>query len=162
MGQAFVIDNRAGASGLIGTEIVAKAPRDGYTMLAMNCAHTANPSLFRKLPYDSLADFTPVTHINSTWGNILLVNPTVPGGRPRGHRAPRPRRSREGDRHAGGAQRAGEAVAGPRRQLAGGIQRVPAEGYRPLRYHREEDRPSTPINQGECRKAKVLWDASRQ
>src|SRR5258706_1498010 len=78
MGQAFVIDNRAGASGLIGTEIVAKAPRDGYTMLAMNCAHTANPSLFRKLPYDSLADFTPVTQINSTWGNILLVHPTVP------------------------------------------------------------------------------------
>jgi len=78
MGQAFVIDNRAGASGLIGTELVAKAPRDGYTMLAMNCAHTANPSLFKKLPYDSLADFTPITQINSTWGNILLVHPTVP------------------------------------------------------------------------------------
>jgi tripartite-type tricarboxylate transporter receptor subunit TctC len=78
MGQAFVIDNRAGASGFIGTELVAKAPKDGYTMLAMNCAHAANPSLFRKLPYDSLADFTPVIQINSTWGNILLVHPTVP------------------------------------------------------------------------------------
>jgi len=78
MGQAFVIDNRAGASGLIGTEFVAKAPKDGYTMLAMNCAHTANPSLFKKLPYDALADFTPVTQINATWGNILLVHPTVP------------------------------------------------------------------------------------
>src|SRR5258706_5440942 len=49
MGQAFVIDNRAGANGLIRTEIVAEAPRARYTMLAMNCAHTANPSLFRKL-----------------------------------------------------------------------------------------------------------------
>ena len=78
MGQAFVIDNRAGASGFIGTELVAKAPKDGYTMLAMNCAHTANPSLFKKLPYDALADFTPVTQINATWGNILLVHPTVP------------------------------------------------------------------------------------
>jgi len=78
MGQAFVIDNRAGASGFIGTELVAKAPKDGYTMLAVNCAHTANPSLYRKLPYDTLADFTPVVQINVTWGNILLVHPTVP------------------------------------------------------------------------------------
>jgi tripartite-type tricarboxylate transporter receptor subunit TctC len=78
LGQAFVIDNRAGAGGLIGTEFVAKAPKDGYTMLAINCAHTANPSLYKKLPYDTLADFTPVIQINSTWGNILLVHPTVP------------------------------------------------------------------------------------
>jgi tripartite-type tricarboxylate transporter receptor subunit TctC len=77
-GQAFVIDNRAGAGGTIGTEIVAKAPKDGYTMLAMNCAHAANPSLYRKLPYDTLADFQPVIQINVTWGNILLVHPTVP------------------------------------------------------------------------------------
>jgi len=67
LGQAFVIDNRAGASGLIGTELVAKAPKDGYTMLAMNCAHTANPSFFRKLPYDSLADFTPVIQVELIW-----------------------------------------------------------------------------------------------
>lgn len=78
MGQAFVIDNRAGAGGLIGTDVVAKAPKDGYTMLAINCAHTANPSLYKKLPYDTLADFAPVVQINSTWGNILLVHPTVP------------------------------------------------------------------------------------
>ena len=78
LGQQFVIENRAGASGTIGTEVVFRAPRDGYTMLAMNCAHSANPSLFKKLPYDALADFAPVTQINSTWGNILLVHPTVP------------------------------------------------------------------------------------
>jgi len=78
LGQSFVIENRAGAGGLIGTELVAKAPKDGYTMLAVNCAHTANPSLYKKLPYDTLADFTPVVQINVTWGNILAVHPTVP------------------------------------------------------------------------------------
>ena len=78
LGQPFVIDNRAGAGGQIGTELVAKAPKDGYTMLAINCAHTANPSIYKKLPYDTLADFTPVVQINVTWGNILAVHPTVP------------------------------------------------------------------------------------
>ena len=78
LGQSFVIENRPGAGGIIGSEIVARAPKDGYTMLAMNCAHTANPSLYKKLPYDTLADFQPVIQINSTWGNILVVHPTVP------------------------------------------------------------------------------------
>src|SRR5688572_17485667 len=50
LGQQFLIDSRPGASGIIGTEIVAKSPRDGYTLLAQNCSHAANPSLFRKLP----------------------------------------------------------------------------------------------------------------
>ncbi len=78
LGQQFVIDNRPGASGIIGTEAAARAPRDGYTLLAMNCAHSANPSLFKKLPYDALADFAPVTQINATWGNLLVVHPAVP------------------------------------------------------------------------------------
>ena len=78
LGQPFVIDNRPGASGTIGTEAAARAPRDGYTLLAMNCAHSANPSLFKKLPYDALADFAPVTQINVTWGNLLVVHPSVP------------------------------------------------------------------------------------
>jgi tripartite-type tricarboxylate transporter receptor subunit TctC len=78
LGQQFVIDSRPGASGIIGTELVAKSPRDGYTLLAQNCSHAANPSLFRKLPYDSLADFTPVSQINRTWGNILLAHPSIP------------------------------------------------------------------------------------
>lgn len=78
MGQQFLIDNRPGASGTIGTEIVAKAPRDGYTMLVTNCSHSSNPSHYKKLPYDSLADFTPVTQINVTYGNLLVVHPSVP------------------------------------------------------------------------------------
>jgi tripartite-type tricarboxylate transporter receptor subunit TctC len=78
LGQPFVIENRPGASGTIGTELVVKAPRDGYTLLFTNCAHSANPSLLKKLPYDSLADLAPITQTNSTYGNILVVHPSVP------------------------------------------------------------------------------------
>jgi tripartite-type tricarboxylate transporter receptor subunit TctC len=77
-GQQFLIDNRPGASGTIGTEIVAKAPRDGYTILVTNCSHSSNPSHYKKLPYDSIADFAPITQINVTYGNLLVVHPSVP------------------------------------------------------------------------------------
>ena len=78
MGQQFLIDNRPGASGTIGTELVAKAPRDGYTIMVTNCSHSSNPSQYKKLPYDSLADFAPITQINATYGNLLVVHPSVP------------------------------------------------------------------------------------
>ena len=78
LGQQFLIDNRPGASGTIGTELVARAPRDGYTLLYTNCAHSSNPSHYRKLPYDSVADFMPVTQSNVTYGNVLVVHPSVP------------------------------------------------------------------------------------
>ncbi len=78
MGQQFLIDNRPGASGTIGTELVAKAPRDGYTVLVTNCSHSSNPSQHKKLPYDSVADFAPITQINATYGNLLVVHPSVP------------------------------------------------------------------------------------
>jgi tripartite-type tricarboxylate transporter receptor subunit TctC len=77
-GQQFVIDNRPGASGTIATELVARAPRDGYTLLYTNCSHSSNPAHHRKLPYDSLADFAPVTQSNVTYGNMLVVHPAVP------------------------------------------------------------------------------------
>jgi tripartite-type tricarboxylate transporter receptor subunit TctC len=78
LGQQFVIDNRPGASGTIATELVARAPRDGYTLLYTNCSHSSNPAHHRKLPYDSLADFAPVTQSNVTYGNMLVVHPAVP------------------------------------------------------------------------------------
>src|SRR5262245_3882901 len=78
LGQQFLIDNRPGASGTIGTELVAKAPRDGYTALWTNCAHSSNPSHYKRLPYDSIADFAPVTQSNATYGNVLVVHPSVP------------------------------------------------------------------------------------
>ena len=59
-GQQVVIDNRTGADGIIASEIVANATRDGYTLLMNALGHAANPSLYRKLPYDTLKDFTPI------------------------------------------------------------------------------------------------------
>ena len=78
MGQPFVIENRAGASGTIGTELVARAPRDGYTMLVHNCAYGSNVSFYKKLPFDPVADFAPITLLDVTSGNLLVLHPSVP------------------------------------------------------------------------------------
>jgi len=64
-GQTFVVDNRQGASGAIGTALVAKAPADGYTYLFAFDTHAINPGLYRKLPYDTFKDFTPVMLIGT-------------------------------------------------------------------------------------------------
>ena len=77
IGANFVIDNRAGAGGTIGTEIVAKAPPDGYTILVCSSSHTINPSVYKKLGYDPARDFAPVTMIASGPG-LLVVHPSVP------------------------------------------------------------------------------------
>jgi len=76
-GQSVVVDNRAGGGTVIGTEIVAKAPPDGYTLLVTPAPFTVNPSLLKKLPYDALNDFTPITLINTT-PLVVVVNPGVP------------------------------------------------------------------------------------
>ncbi len=78
MGQPFVIENRAGASGTIGTDLVAKAPRDGYTMLVNNCSYSSNMSFYKKLPFDPVADFAPITLLDVTSGNLLVLHPSVP------------------------------------------------------------------------------------
>ncbi|HUP95171.1 MAG TPA: tripartite tricarboxylate transporter substrate binding protein, partial [Burkholderiales bacterium] len=70
-------DNRAGAGGTIGTEIVAKAPPDGYTILVASSSHTINPSVYKKIAYEPLRDFAPVTLIASGPG-LLVVHPSVP------------------------------------------------------------------------------------
>ncbi len=77
-GQQFVFDYRTGAGGTIGTAIVARSPKDGYTLLATNCSHSANPSFYNKLPYDTLGEFAPVSQINATYGNLLVVHPSLP------------------------------------------------------------------------------------
>jgi tripartite-type tricarboxylate transporter receptor subunit TctC len=77
LGQPVVIDNRGGASSVIGTELVARAAADGYTMLLITTTHTVNPGLMKKLPYDSIRDFAPVT-LAVTQPNILAVHPSVP------------------------------------------------------------------------------------
>lgn len=78
IGQPFVFDNRPGASGTIGSDVVAKAPRDGYTLLITNCSHSSNAAYYRKLAYDSLADFAPITQMDATSGNLLVVHSLVP------------------------------------------------------------------------------------
>lgn len=77
MGQQVVVDNRAGASGIIGTDIAAKAPADGYTILMMSLTFTVNPSLSKKLPYDTEKDLVPVTLVASA-PLMLVVHPSVP------------------------------------------------------------------------------------
>src|SRR5258706_5891187 len=77
MGQRVVVDNRAGASGNIGSDIVAKAPPDGYTWLMINNAQAANVSLYSKLPYDLIRDFAPVTQVDSS-PHVVLVHPSLP------------------------------------------------------------------------------------
>jgi tripartite-type tricarboxylate transporter receptor subunit TctC len=76
IGQNVVIDNRAGANYIIGSEIVAHAPPDGYTLLFTAGAHTINPSLYRKLPYDTLRDFTPIAHVCDSTGLVIVVHPS--------------------------------------------------------------------------------------
>jgi len=77
-GQQIVIDNRGGAGGLIGAEMAARAVADGYTLfLGGSGSHGTNPNLYRKLPYDPVADFSPVTLIAST-PYILTSNPALP------------------------------------------------------------------------------------
>lgn len=77
IGQQVVMDNRPGAGANIGAEIAAKSPADGYTLLMGNIAHAINVSLYRKLGYDLVRDFSPVTLIAST-PNILVVHPSIP------------------------------------------------------------------------------------
>jgi tripartite-type tricarboxylate transporter receptor subunit TctC len=77
-GQPVVIDNRPGAGGNIGSDLVAKAAPDGYTLLmATISTHAINVSLYKKLPFDSVRDFAPVSRIG-TLPNILIVHPSVP------------------------------------------------------------------------------------
>jgi tripartite-type tricarboxylate transporter receptor subunit TctC len=77
LGQQVIVDNRPGASGIVGTELAAKAPPDGYTLLMMSLTLTVNPSLYRKLPYDTTKDLVPVSLIASA-PLMLVVNPALP------------------------------------------------------------------------------------
>jgi tripartite-type tricarboxylate transporter receptor subunit TctC len=77
MGQTFVVDNRPGAGSLNGTETVAKAAPDGYTLLCVAASFSINPSLHEKLPFDPVRDFAPITRL-AALPHILVVHPTVP------------------------------------------------------------------------------------
>jgi tripartite-type tricarboxylate transporter receptor subunit TctC len=77
LGQRVVIDNRPGANGVLATDLTAKAPPDGYTLLMVNLGHTVNPGLYKKLPYDTVRDFSAITLVVMLT-NILVVHPSLP------------------------------------------------------------------------------------
>jgi tripartite-type tricarboxylate transporter receptor subunit TctC len=76
-GQQVILDNRTGAAGNLGAEIASKAPADGYTLFQASSTHATNVSLYRKLPYDLIKDFAPVTQLASS-PSILVVHPSLP------------------------------------------------------------------------------------
>lgn len=77
LGQAVVVENRAGAGGNIAAEAIAKSPPDGYNLLVSFTSHTINASLYKSLPFDPLLDFTPISMI-ATVPSLLVGNPAVP------------------------------------------------------------------------------------
>ena len=77
LGHQVIVDNRGGAGGTIGTEVVAKAPADGYTLLVNNISLAVNATLYPRLPYDTLRDLAPVALVGRQ-ANLLVVHPSVP------------------------------------------------------------------------------------
>src|SRR4029079_12278848 len=75
LGKQFVVDNRGGASGIIGIELAARSPADGYTVMLVANTFTVSPALFAKLPYDPIRDFQPITLIGET--PVLFVGNTA-------------------------------------------------------------------------------------
>ena len=78
--QRVVVENRPGANGVVGAEVTAKAPPDGYTILMVNSGHTVNPGLYPKIPYDTLRDFAPISLV-ATLPNLLVIHPSLPAKR---------------------------------------------------------------------------------
>jgi len=77
LGQTVIVDNRPGAGGMIGTELVARSPADGYTFLTMPSAFSINPSLYAKVPYDPIKDFEPVSTL-TCYMLFLVAHPSLP------------------------------------------------------------------------------------
>jgi tripartite-type tricarboxylate transporter receptor subunit TctC len=75
--QVVQVDNRPGAGGIIGSELVAKAAPDGYTLMMAFTSHVTNPSLQIRLPYDTIEDFAPISMV-AVIPNVLLVHPSLP------------------------------------------------------------------------------------
>ena len=77
LGRQFVVDNRPGANGMIGSELAARAPKDGYTLMVNGANFVTNASLYAKVTYDPVKDFSPVSLI-ALAPNVLVVHPSLP------------------------------------------------------------------------------------
>ena len=77
MGQSFFVENRPGAGGTIATDLLAKAPADGHTLIGLSVTHSINPSLYSKLPYDSVKSFAAVSP-TALLADVIAVHPSVP------------------------------------------------------------------------------------
>lgn len=77
LGEQFVIENRGGAAGTIGSEVVAGSAADGYTIMVQSATHVANPHLYKKLPYDAMKDFVGISPLARQVG-MLVVHPSLP------------------------------------------------------------------------------------
>ena len=77
LGQQVIVDNRGGAGGIIGTELIAKAVPDGYNILLVGSGHVMNPAMVKKLPYDSVKDFAPIALVADV-PTTLVVHPSLP------------------------------------------------------------------------------------
>ena len=78
IGQNLFLDNRGGAGGVIGTDVVAKSLPDGYTILLTSSAHASLPSIYKSLPYDPVKDFAPISLVANSVGFVLVVHPSLP------------------------------------------------------------------------------------
>jgi tripartite-type tricarboxylate transporter receptor subunit TctC len=76
-GQTLVVDNRAGAAGIVGSELGARAAPDGYTIMTFGINQSITPALYKKIPYEPLRDFVPIS-LYATMPNILCVTPSLP------------------------------------------------------------------------------------
>lgn len=76
LGTPIVVENRPGAGGVVGADVVAKARPDGYLLLIVSASHSINPSIYKKLPFDTLRDFAPITQLVGSPG-LLVVHPSI-------------------------------------------------------------------------------------
>lgn len=131
MKRQVVVDNRGGANGIIGTEIVAHAAPDGYTLLFVSSPHSVNPSLYAKLPYDTVRDFAPVS-MAATSPYVLVSHPSLPAQTVRELIAVAKKRPDEITYGSGGSGSSAQLAAELFNQMAGiKLREIPFKGAGP-------------------------------